>query len=92
VEGSPSRCLPPAPLTRPMRQALERFFGQKAYYRLEPEDVQTSVEGVLSWAWGVCREAWQDYGQPPKQDQVRFSKVLTKSAQGWQVLLYYRDI
>jgi hypothetical protein len=28
------------------RQALERFFGQKVYYRLEPEDFQTSIEGA----------------------------------------------
>jgi hypothetical protein len=38
-----------------MRQALERFFGQKAYYRLEPEDFQTSIEGTLGWAcYGAC--------------------------------------
>jgi len=51
-----------------------------------------SVEGTLCWAWGVCREAWQDYGQPPEQARVHFSKVLTESAQGWQGLLYYSDI
>jgi len=28
------------------RLALERFFGQKVYYRLEPEDFQTSIEGA----------------------------------------------
>jgi hypothetical protein len=38
-----------------MRQALEQFFSQKAYYRLEPEDFQTSVEGALGWAcYGAC--------------------------------------
>ena len=30
---------------RKTRQALERFFGQKEYYCLEPEDFQTSVDG-----------------------------------------------
>lgn len=35
---------------------------------------------------------WQDKGQPPEQARVRFSKVLTKGARGWQVLLYRRDI
>ena len=73
-------------------QFLERFFGQKMYYRLEPETFQTSVEGELGLAWGVYREAWQDKGQPPEQVRVRFSKVLTKGVRGWQVLLYHRDI
>jgi hypothetical protein len=74
------------------RQALERFFGQKVSYRLEPEDFQTSVEGALGLAWSVFLEAWQDHGHPPEQARVRFSKVLTKSPHGWQVLLYHRDI
>jgi ketosteroid isomerase-like protein len=74
------------------RQAMERFFGQKVYYRLEPEDFQTSVAGELGLAWGVFLEAWQDHGQPPEQARVRFSKVLTKGERGWQVLLYHRDI
>jgi hypothetical protein len=75
-----------------MRQALERFCGQKAYYRLEPEDFQRLSKGTLCWAWSVCHEAWQCYGQPSAQARVHFSKVLTKSAQSWQGLLYYRDI
>ena len=57
------------------RQAMERFFGQKVYYRLEPEDFQTSVAGELGLAWGVFLEAWQDHGQPPEQARVRFSKA-----------------
>jgi hypothetical protein len=37
-------------------------------------------------------ETWQDNGQSPEQAQVRFSFVFTKGAQGWQVLMYHRDI
>ena len=73
-------------------QFLKQFFGQKVYYRLEPENFQTAVEGELGLAWGVYVEAWQDNGQPPEQARVRFSKVLTKGVRGWQVLLYHRDI
>jgi ketosteroid isomerase-like protein len=73
-------------------QFLKQFFGQKVYYRLEPENFQTSVEGELGLAWGVYLEAWQDTGQAPEQARVRFSKVLTKGGRGWQVLLYHRDI
>jgi hypothetical protein len=35
---------------------------------------------------------WQDNGRPPEQARVRFSKILTKGARGWQVLLYHLDI
>jgi hypothetical protein len=37
-------------------------------------------------------EKWQEKGHLPEQARVRFSKVLTKGARGWQVLLYHRDI
>lgn len=74
------------------RQAIERFFARKVSYRVELEDLQTSVEGELGLAWGVFLEAWQDHGQPPEQARVRFSKVLTKDERGWHVALYHRDI
>ena len=73
-------------------QVLERFLGQMEYYSLQPEDIQTSVTGEISLAWGVYLEQWQEKGRPPEQARVRFSKVLTKDARGWQVLLYHRDI
>ena len=31
-------------------------------------------------------------GTPPERARVRFSKVLTRGPQGWQVRLYHRDI
>ena len=43
-------------------------------------------------ACGTFIEKWQDKGQLPEQARVRFSKVLTKGARGWRVLLYHRDI
>ena len=56
------------------------------------EDFETSGAGEVGMAWGTFIEKWQDKGQPPEQARVRFSKVLTKGARGWQVLLYRRDI
>jgi ketosteroid isomerase-like protein len=73
-------------------QVLERFFGQMDHCSLQPEDFQTSVTGEVGLAWGVYIEQWQEKGHPPEQARVRFSKVLTKGARGWQVLLYRRDI
>jgi ketosteroid isomerase-like protein len=73
-------------------RSLEQFFGQKVSYSLVLQELQTAVEGDVGLAWGVFLEQWQDKGQPPEQARVRFSKVLTKSAHGWQVLLYHRDI
>ena len=73
-------------------QVLERFFGQMDAYRLEPEDLQTAVTGEIGLAWGVYIEEFQEKGRPPERARVRFSKVLTKGARGWQVLLYHRDI
>jgi len=73
-------------------QRLEGFFGRMDYYRLELEDLQTSVTGDIGFAWGVYIEEFQEKGRPPERARVRFSKVLTKGASGWQVLLYHRDI
>jgi ketosteroid isomerase-like protein len=73
-------------------QILERFFDQMEYYRLQPEDLQASVAGDVGLAWGVYIEEFQEKGRPPERARVRFSKVLAKGAQGWQVLLYHRDI
>lgn len=73
-------------------RSLEQFFRQKVSYSLVLQELQTAVEGDVGLAWGVLLEQWQDTGQPPEQARVRFSKVLTKSAHGWQVLLYHRDI
>jgi ketosteroid isomerase-like protein len=74
------------------RQIHERFFGQMAYYSVQPEDIQTSVIGEVGLAWGVYIEEFQEQGHPPKRARVRFSKVLTRGSHGWQVLLYHRDI
>ena len=74
------------------RESLGRFFGQKDAYSVVLEDFETAVVGEVGIAWGTLLEKWQDKGQPPEQARVRFSKVLTKGAQGWQVLLYHRDI
>ena len=74
------------------RESLERFFGRMDAYSLVPEDFETAVTGDIGLAWGTFLEQWQEKGQPPEQACVRFSKVLTKGAQGWQVLLYHRDI
>jgi ketosteroid isomerase-like protein len=74
------------------RQILERFFDRMDDYRLEPEELQTSVIGEIGLAWGIYIETFQEEGHPPERARVRFSKVLTQGPQGWQVLLYHRDI
>jgi ketosteroid isomerase-like protein len=71
---------------------LERFFTQKESYSLVLQDCETAVMGDAGLAWGTYLETWQDQGQPPEQARVRFSKVLTKSERGWEVMLYHRDI
>jgi ketosteroid isomerase-like protein len=76
----------------PYRKTLEQFFGRMEDYRLEPEDIQTAVTGAVGLAWGVYLETFREQGRPPERARVRFSKVLTKGPQGWQVLLYHRDI
>jgi ketosteroid isomerase-like protein len=73
-------------------QRHEQFFGQMDFYRLELEDLQTAVTGDIGLAWGVYIEEFQEKGRPPERARVRFSKVLTKGARGWQVLWYHHDI
>jgi ketosteroid isomerase-like protein len=74
------------------REILARFFGATDYYRLVPENFETAVAGDLGLAWGVFVEEYQENGQPPERARVRFSNVMAKGPQGWQVLLYHRDI
>jgi ketosteroid isomerase-like protein len=74
------------------RQALERFFGQLDAYSLVPEDFETAVLGDTGMAWGTFMEKWHEKERPPERARVRFSKVLTRGTQGWQVVLYHRDI
>ena len=57
-----------------------------------PEAFETAVVGDMRLAWGTFLEKWQEKERPPEQARVRFSKVLTRGAQGWQVVLYHRDI
>jgi ketosteroid isomerase-like protein len=73
-------------------QVLESFYRQMDYYRLELKDLQTSVTGDVGLAWGVYIEEFQEKGRPPERARVRFSKALTRSARGWQILLYHRDV
>ena len=73
-------------------QVMDRFYGQMEYYRLELEELQTSVTGDVGLAWGAYTEEFQEKGRPPERARVRFSKVLTKTARGWQIVLYHRDI
>ena len=72
--------------------SLEQTFGQMDYYRLNPEDLQTSVAGDTGLAWGVFIEDFQVKGQPPERARVRFTLALSKGVTGWQVLLFHRDI
>jgi len=74
------------------REILGQWFSGLNSYSPVLEDFETSVAGDVGMAWGTFIEKWQDKGQPPEQARVRFSKVLTKGARGWQVLLYRRDI
>jgi ketosteroid isomerase-like protein len=74
------------------REMVRRFFDRMAYYRMELEDLQTSATGDVGLAWGTLVEDFQEKGQPPERARVRFSKVLMKGANGWQVVLYHRDI
>jgi ketosteroid isomerase-like protein len=62
------------------------------YYRVQLEELQTSVTGEVGLAWGVFIEEFQEEGRPPERARVRFSQVLTKGARGWHVLLFHRDI
>jgi ketosteroid isomerase-like protein len=73
-------------------QVMERFYSQLDDYRLELEDLQTTVTGDVGLAWGAYIETFQEKGRPPERARVRFSKALTKSARGWEILLYHRDI
>ena len=74
------------------QQILEQFFGRMEYFRCKLEDLQTSVTGDIGVAWGLLIEEFQEKGRPPERARIRLSLVLTKGAQGWQVLLYHRDI
>jgi hypothetical protein len=76
----------------PLADVLERFFGSLDSYSFVPNEFETSAAGEVGMAWGTITETWQHKGQVPEQARVRFSMVFTKAEQGYQVLLYQRDI
>lgn len=71
---------------------VERFFSQMDYFRVEVEDLQTSVTGDIGLAWGVHIEEFREKERSPERARVRCSLVLTKARGSWQILLYHRDI
>jgi ketosteroid isomerase-like protein len=71
---------------------IEQFFDRLDYYRLEIQELETAVEGGVGLAWGVYIEEFREKGHPPERARVRFSKVLNQGANGWEVVMYHRDI
>lgn len=72
---------------------LGDFFARCDSFRTTLEQVETAVTGEdLGLAWGVFVEDFQEKGRPPERARVRFSQVMRKTADGWKILLFHRDI
>ncbi len=70
----------------------EAWLGTLENYRLRFEELHAAVDGDIGLAWGVYIEEFQHKGQPPERARVRFTTTLKMRADGWESLLYHRDI
>lgn len=72
---------------------LGDFFARCDFFRTTLEQVETAVAGEdLGLAWGVFIEDFQETGRPPERARVRFSQAMRKTADGWKILMFHRDI
>jgi len=74
------------------RQILKQMMDRGEYSNMDLEELHTSVEGDVGLAWGIQMDDFKAKGQSPEKARVRFTMVLKKSAEGWSILLYHRDI
>ena len=71
---------------------MAQFWKQVVYFRTELNEFHASVAGDVGLAWFVYTEEFQEKGRPPERAMGRGSIALSKGPNGWQVLLFHRDV
>jgi len=61
------------------------------YWRVELDELHTSVVGDVGLVWGVHTEEFKVKGQAAEEVRVRFTNTLRWNGQRWENLLYHRD-
>ena len=85
------RTMPARRADRPYIDGLKTFFGSLDYYRIELNEVQSSVDGNVAVAWGFWTEDFREKGRNPETVRVRFSFTFKYDGSRWQTLFYHRD-
>jgi ketosteroid isomerase-like protein len=71
---------------------LKKWWDSLEYFRAELEELSTSSDGSVGFAWGFHGEKFKVKGRPDEQVRVRFSHVYKKDGDKWQCIMYHRDI
>ena len=77
---------------RPYIDALNTFFANQDYYRIELNEVAANVDGDTAVAWGFWTEDFKEKNRNPEMIRVRFTFTLKYDGNTWRTLLYHRDI
>jgi len=77
---------------RPYIDALNSFFANQDYYRIELNEVTAEVHGDTAVAWGFWTEDFKEKNRSPEKVRVRFTFTLKYEGNAWRTLLYHRDI
>jgi hypothetical protein len=60
-------------------------------YRIELNEVQSTVDGDVAVAWGISTGDFKEKGRSPKTVRVRFSFTFKYDGGNWRTLFYHRD-
>ncbi len=76
---------------RPYVDALNSFFANQDYYRIELNEITAQVDGNAAVAWGFWTEDFKEKNRSPEKVRVRFTFTLKYDGNRWRTLLYHRD-
>jgi len=76
---------------RPYIDALNAFFANQDYYRIEINELTAEVDGDTAVAWGFWTEDFKEKNRSPEKVRVRFTFTLKYDGNRWRTLLYHRD-
>jgi len=85
------RTLPSRRSDRPYIEALNSFFANQDYYRIELNELTTEIDGDTAVAWGFWTEDFKEKNRSPEKVRVRFTFTLKYEGNAWRTLLYHRD-
>jgi ketosteroid isomerase-like protein len=85
------RTLQPRRSDRPYIDALNSFFANQDYYRIELNELNSEIDGDIAVAWGFWTEDFKEKNRSPEKVRVRITYTLKYDGKEWRTLLFHRD-